>query len=58
MKYNHCLSFELFIFELYVFPQPLRFFCGSVYEVCPKRLWTAFEMSLTVVGKEKKLVKC
>ena len=28
-----------------------------LYEVCPKSSWTAFEMSLHVVGMEQELVK-
>ena len=28
-----------------------------IYEVCPKSSWTAFEMSLPVVGMEQELVK-
>ena len=31
MQLSRCLSFELTHYELYVFPRPLRFFCGSVY---------------------------
>ena len=32
MKLSRCLSFGYTIYELYVFPRPLRFFCGSVYD--------------------------
>ena len=31
MKLSRCLSFELTIYELYLFPGPLLFFCGSEY---------------------------